>query len=384
MHMPPKRRFGRVRKLPSGRFQARYKGPDGIDRPAPRTFATKTDADRWLRLVEVDLVKGTWTNPDLGKVPLGEYLTTWIDHRTNLRPRTVDLYRWLHQRYIEPTMRDMLLANIAPGTVRAWRAHLLSDGVSATMAAKAYRLLRAVLNTAVDDELIRRNPCRIKGADQEHANERPTATVAQVFELAGLVCGRFRALVLLGAFTSLRYGELAALRRASFGPDCETVKVTASMVELRTGELIFGPPKSKAGRRIVTVPTTIRAEIRRHLDTYVPEDPDALVFTGSKGGALRPGNFHRAARWKHITAEAGLPGFHFHDLRHTGNTLAAGTGASLADLMARMGHGSTRAALIYQHATQQADQAIAAALDNQIRNHQHGARDGHGDRDQAS
>src|SRR6266536_953483 len=185
--MPKKRRFGRVRKLPSGRYQARYLAPDGTDRPAPHTFASKTDAERWLVGVEAEIVKGTWRDPDLGRVPLGEYLTEWIAHRSGLRPRTVDLYRWLSRKYIEPTLRDHLRTDITPGTVRAWRAELIAEGTAATMVAKAYRLLRAVLNTAVDDELIRRNPCRIKGAGIERAPERPTATVAQVFDLAGLV-----------------------------------------------------------------------------------------------------------------------------------------------------------------------------------------------------
>lgn len=99
-----KRRFGRVRKLPSGRYQARYRGPDGIDHPGPNTFPTKRDAEQWLNLVEVEVLRGTWLNPDLGKVPLGEYLTTWIAHRPGLRPRTVDLYTWLNTKYIEPTL----------------------------------------------------------------------------------------------------------------------------------------------------------------------------------------------------------------------------------------------------------------------------------------
>ncbi len=119
-------------------------------------------------------------------------------------------------------------------------------------------------------------------------------------------------------------------------------------------------------------------DLREHLRDYVADDLDALVFTGAKGAPLRRGNFHRAAKWAETVAKVGLPGFHFHDLRHTGNTLAADTGASLADLMARMGHGSSRAAMIYQHATQQADAAVADALDQKIRQARNRARNGHG------
>lgn len=339
----PKRRFGRVRKLPSGRYQARYRGPDGIDRPAPRTFASKTDAERWLIRVEAEIIRDSWRNPNLGRVRLADYLNEWICQRPGLRPRTVDLYGWLSRRYLVPALGDRMLCDLTPGIIRAWHAELVAGGVGRTMVAKAYRLLRAVLNTAVDDELIARNPCRIKGAGAEHAPERPTATVAQVLRLADNVPARFRALVLLAAFTSLRYGELAALRRRDIDSDCTTVTVRASLVERPGGVLVLGPPKTAAGRRTVTVPAAMRADIRDHLDAYAAEDdPQALVFTGAKGAALRRGNFHRAVRWSEVTARVGLHGFHFHDLRHTGNTLASQSGASLADLMARMGHSSTR------------------------------------------
>ena len=70
---------------------------------------------------------------------------------------------------------------------------------------------------------------------------------------------------------------------------------------------------------------------------------------------MRRNNFHRSVDWSNLVVKAGLPvGFHFHDLRHTGNNLAAASGASTRELMHRMGHGSMRAALIYQHATERA------------------------------
>ncbi|MBB5871085.1 integrase [Allocatelliglobosispora scoriae] len=370
--MAGKRRFGRVRKLPSGRFQARYLGPDSIDRPAPHTFPTKTDADRWLAAKETEIVRGDWTNPDAPRPNLGAYIVLWIDQRT-LRPRTADLYRWLHKRYLAPTLDAIELPDLTPGMVRAWRAHLASSGVSASMIAKAYRLLRAVLNTATDDELIRRNPCRIKGAGQERPDERPVATIAQVFDIAGRIPARFRVLVLVAAFASLRYGELAALRRSDVDLEAGTVTVRATLVERSDGSLTFGPPKTNAGRRTVSLPAEIVAELRQHLADFVDDADDALVFTGATGVALRRSNFQTQARWTTSVARAGLPRFHFHDLRHTGNNLASETGATLRELMSRMGHESTRAAVIYQHATQRRDQAIAHGLNEQI----HRARSGH-------
>lgn len=379
--MPKKRRFGRVRKLPSGRYQARYRGPDGLDRPAPRTFASKTDADRWLTRVEADIVKGTWHDPDAGRVPLGDYISEWIKHRPGLRPRTIDLYWTLYRRYIEPELADRMLCDLTPGLIRAWHAELTAGSVAATMVAKAYRLLRAVLNTATDDELIHRNPCRIKGAGVERAPERPIATIAQVLDLAGLVPARYRALVLLAAFTSLRYGELVALSRRDIGSGCKTVAVRGTLVECSNGQILIGPPKSRASLRTVTIPAAIRRDVRVHLANFVPDERDALVFTGAKGGHLRRGNFYRASRWTALVRQIGLAGFHFHDLRHTGNTLASQTGATLADLMARMGHGSTRAARIYAHTAQERDTDIADTLSARIMQERDRARNGQTDPD---
>ncbi|MER7419820.1 tyrosine-type recombinase/integrase [Micromonospora peucetia] len=157
-------------------------------------------------------------------------------------------------------------------------------------------------------------------------------------------------------------------------------RALTSLVERSDGSLTFGPPKTDAGIRTVTIPDAIRRDIRAHLDDFVNEDQDALVFTGAKGSILRRSNFQTACKWRDAVAAAGLPGFHFHDLRHTGNTLASRTGASLADLMARMGHASTRAAMIYRHTARERDEHIADALSSQIKQSQNRARNGHGQR----
>jgi integrase len=131
------------------------------------------------------------------------------------------------------------------------------------------------------------------------------------------------------------------------------------------GELIIGPPKTAAGRRVVAIPAALLPCLRQHLADFVGEDPEALLFAGPKGGAPRRSNFQR--QWSRALAAADLPStVHIHDLRHTGNTLAAQSGATLSDLMARMGHESTRAARIYLHTTSQRDRDVAAALNEML------------------
>jgi integrase len=119
--------------------------------------------------------------------------------------------------------------------------------------------------------------------------------------------------------------------------------------------------------RTVTVPAAVAEQLRGHLDEFVEENPEAWLFTGVKGGQVRRSNFNKSVQWAKVVASMGLAGLHFHDLRHTGNLLAAQTpGATLRDLMGRMGHDSMRAALIYQHASRDADRHIAASMGEQL------------------
>jgi integrase len=291
----------------------------------------------------------------------------WITERSGLRPRTRDLYRWLFGKHLRPHLGRVRLIDLDAAAVRQWRHKLVSAGVSPTVTAKAYRLLRAMLGTAVEDGVLSQNPCRIKGAGTESAPERPTLTVSQVFELAGRMPPRFRLTVLLATFGSLRWGEVSALRRRDVDPMTGAVRIRAAYSERSTGELALGPPKSAAGVRAVTVPTVVAEELSRHLDEFVAPRQDALLFAGLKGQPVRRSNFRKAVDWTKTVADLRHPGLHFHDLRHTGNVLAAQTpGATLRDLMARMGHDSMRAALIYQHLTRDADRHIADAIAAQI------------------
>ncbi len=119
--------------------------------------------------------------PSSGEDPADDYADRWIAERAGLRPRTVELYRWLLRRHIAPWIGGVPLGQIDTPLVREWRAKLLSEGVSVSAAAKAYRLLRAVLMTAVnEDRILQRNPCQVRGADKEQPQERPVLNVAEV------------------------------------------------------------------------------------------------------------------------------------------------------------------------------------------------------------
>jgi integrase len=356
-----RRRFGSIRELTSGQWQARYRGPDGIMRPADRTFPTKTEAERWLTRTEADILNDDWTNPDAGLVSFGEFATAWIEERPNLRPKTAENYRYVLANHLAPALGSRTVSEIKEWNIRRWRKNLLDAGVSVATTAKAYRLLKAIMNTAVDDGLIRRNPCRIKGAAQDRSPERPVLSLQQVFTLADAIHPRYRALILLAVFGCLRWGELAALRRTDIDLVTRTVRIERTLTELRGSGQVFGPPKSDAGHRTVALPDFIVPDMTSHLAQFTAPEADALVFTSPTGTPLRPSNFRRRA-WAKAIEASGLPAIHFHDLRHTGNTLTAEAGANLRELMERMGHSSTRAAMIYLHSTNERQRALADTL----------------------
>jgi integrase len=364
-----KRRFGRIRRLPSGRYQARYLGPDGVDRPAAGTFATKREAGVWLSLKESELRRGDWLDPSHGAIPFAKYAADWLG-QGQLSPKTSQLYELLLRLHLLPTFGDMPIGDIRQEDVRSWRAERLRSGrqqerpFGPVTVAKAYRLLRAILNTAVRDKRIRENPCQIRGADKESSPERPVLSVPEVYRLADAIESRYRALVLLATFGNLRWGELASLRRRNLDLDKRSVRVVETVYEL--GQLVKGKPKSDASVRKIMLPELIIPDLRLHLDIYAAPGLDGLVFVGAKGAQLRRSNFSKP--WSRALAKAGLTGeLHFHDLRHTGNTLSGEAGASLAELMSRMGHSSARAAQVYLHARDERDRQLAAALDKLAR-----------------
>ncbi|MCW2900226.1 MAG: site-specific integrase [Streptosporangiaceae bacterium] len=355
-----KRRFGRVRQLPSGRWQVRYRGPDGIDRSAPHTFPSKTEANRWLTLKEAEIVSGDWLNPDAGRVSFKEYAEAWVSERPGLRVKTIERYEGVVRLYLVPTFGALAVGDIKDPHVRRWRKKLVDGGVGEATLAKSYRLLKAIMNTAVGDGLLKRNPCQIKGGGSENAPERPVLSIGQVYTLAEVIGPRFRALVLLTMFANLRWGEAVALRRKDLDLDARTVRVERTLIEVAGKPLHFGPPKTEAGTRTLPLPSVILADLRSHLERFAENGDTGLVFVGERGAMLRRTGFQRI--WRKALRDAGLTGIRFHDLRHTGSTLAAIAGATLPELKERMGHVSDRAAMIYLHATEERHQEIADTL----------------------
>ena len=359
--MPSRRHFGTTRKRSSGRWQAMYWHEGRIH--SAGTFATKSDALAHLSTVEADLRRGAWINPKSGNVTLEKFANQWLDQRHDLSIRTHDLYRYVLDRHVFPTFGQTSLANLTPSKIRSWNAKIAREHPAT--AAKAYRLLSTIMRTAVLDGIIASTPCKVRGAGSERAPERPVATVAEIEALHGAMPPHLRLVVLLATWCQLRRGEILGLRRCDVDLNNSTIAIEQSRTYRMNGESFIKEPKSKASRRVLAIPTEISDELSHHLKLYPGPGSEALIFVGRDGKPLTANALQGS--WEHARESIGRTDLRLHDLRHTGLTLSAATGATTAELMHRAGHSSAAAALRYQHATEDRDRVLATALGQLIK-----------------
>lgn len=379
-----RRAWGKLVQLPSGNWRASYIGPDDSVHSAPTTYLTKMDAEVWLgqekRLIDAE----EWRPPrerakrqtSRGQT-FGDFATTWLANRQvkgrPLKPRTRDHYQDLMDRFILPEFRSRPLPAITSDEVDAWYREL--GDKTPTYRAHAYSLLRTILGS-VDPAVLPNNPARIRGAGSTtRRHEIEPLTLDELATLVGVMPEKRRLMVLLAAWCALRFGELTELRRRD-------IDVANTLVKVRRGVVrggVVGDPKSSAGARNVAIPPHLMPLVKEHLKSYAEPGRDGLLFPGAGGKHLAPSTLYGRAPKKVKTpdgktelrgghgfyrarAMAGRPQLHFHDLRHTGAVLAAQTGATLAELMARLGHSTPAAAMRYQHAAKDRDKQIAEAL----------------------
>jgi integrase len=362
-----KRSFGTIRRLPSKMYQASYIGPDTARHNAPGTFTARADAEGWIalerRLIEWD----EWIPPAQRRAKqlhddtqtLRTYADTWLPERTavrGLKPKTVSEYQRYLDRLIYPTLGEMRLKDVTPATVRAWIGKL--NARTPRINEHAYALLKTIFATAVQDELLDRNPCR----ERMRKPVRHIGEPATLDELALLVAAmpeRLRLMIELAAWCALRFGEVAELRRGDVDLKNGEIRVSRA-VQWVDGKKLVAAPKADSVR-VVAFPPHIGEAIKEHLRKHAQWGKDGLLFPTTHGEQYRAPTFHQAY-FRKAREAAGRPDLRFHDLRHTGATLAAASGATLAELMQRLGHSTVSAALAYQHAAQGSDKRIAAQL----------------------
>jgi integrase len=359
--------FGSIDQRASGRWRAQYYGPEGRKGrryAAPTTFRTKREARQWLNAVEIDMLRQVWVEPTAAAAPhtnvltLASYAGLWLEQR-DLKDRTREHYRKLLDAHIlRSKLARLPIKSITADDVRAWYAGL--DRSTPTLRAHCYGLLRTIMGTAVIDQKIGANPCVIRGAGSAKRKVQiRTASADELVKLTAAMPDRYQAMILLASWCALRYGELTELRRRDVDIDDAVIRVRRAVVRTKKGFTVT-TPKSEAGMRDVDIPPHLLAALREHLVAHVEPGPDELLFPAAGGGHLAPATLYR--RFYTARDAAGRPDLRFHDLRHTGSVLAAQGGATLAELMDRLGHSSPAAALRYQHVAAGRGRQIAEAM----------------------
>jgi integrase len=352
-----------IRHLPSKRYQARFLGPDG--RSHSKTFQTTRDARAWLSAQQADISRGTWEEKDtLVVVTFGDYAERWLANRKvkgrPLADRTREGYQDLLDRFILPTFGARPIHLISRDEVEKWYDHTAVN--SPTYRARAYSLLRSILASAMDGGYLAVNPARIRGAGQAKRRHkvRP-ATLEELQALTEAMPPRYRLLVQLAAWCALRFGELTELRRGDVDTRAGVLRIRRAVV-LVHGRFVVKEPKSEAGIRDVNIPANLLPMVREHLLTHTAPGSDGLLFPSRNDATEHMRQSALTGVYYPARKAAGRPDLRFHDLRHTGAVLAAQTGATLAELMARLGHSTSQAAMRYQHAAQDRDAIIAQRL----------------------
>ncbi|SPM43339.1 site-specific integrase [Mycobacterium numidiamassiliense] len=363
-----KRSFGAIRKLPSERYQAHYTTPTGAVVKASGTFAAKIHAEAWLvdRRREID--ENRW-NPGAAertreRVTFADYAQTWLAGRQvggrPIKARTRAHYAGIIARELKPAFGPQLLTAITPADVRKWYAKTLVD--KPTMRAHAYDLLRTILSTAFEDELVDANPCRIRGAGSVRCVHKVTpASIAEIETIAAKMPVRLQLAVVCASWLAMRLGETLELRRGDVDLDAGVVRIRRAVVRAG-GTLQIDTPKTAAGVRDVAIPPHLVERFRDHLAQHTGAADDALLFPSGADSTrwLQAKALYKD--YRKARAAAGRDDLRWHDLRHSGAVLAATAGATLAELMARLGHSTPQAAMRYQHAAEGRDRIVAAAM----------------------
>ena len=369
--------FGFTRQLPSGNWQASYVDKDGVRRNAARTFAD-TEADRhemrlWLAGKELSYLSGDGTQHEADReqavrrgkgLTLGQFAESWIESRiiprtgSKLSPRTRSEYHRLLES--ENGLRSLAghrLQGITKKTVREWFSEVSRAGngsSNATQAARAYSLLKAILGTAVEEDLVPFNPCSIRGAGNMSSNIKKDRSLASIDELTAILGNLneyYQTLVRVAALGGLRWGEITALKRKDLdlSGDLVVVSVRRGVTYLPGEGFVEGPTKNKETRE-VHLPAGLTGRLIDHLDSYVGAEKEALVFPSTTGSYLAESTMSR--HWYRAREGAGRDDLTFHDLRHFAATLYGMVpGVTEKELLTRIGHKSREASWIYQHTT---------------------------------
>jgi integrase len=374
-----------IAKRADGQWRARYR--DAAGREHARHFRRKVDAQRWLDGVTAAVETGTYVDPRAGRVTVGEWADRWLHSQAQLKPTTLARYRGILHGHLVPKWADRQLATVSHAEIQSWVAGQVSAGLAPATVRKHFRVLSLVLDLAVRDGRLARNPCTGINLPRAEQARRRYLTHRQVHMLAAETArprpgtrlphrerefmDSYRLVVLVLAYCGLRWGELAALKAGRVDTGRRRLEVVESVVEV-DGVLVWGVPKGYE-RRSVPVPAFLLEELRRHLEGRQSDD---LLFTGLRGGGVLRNRIFRRAGFDRAAAAVGLEGLVPHELRHTAASLAVSSGANVKAVQRMLGHASAALTLdTYADLFDDDLDAVADGLDDAARHVRGGLAD---------
>ncbi len=374
-----RKHFGTIRQMPSGKWQARYTGTDGIQRVAPHTFLSKKQAEVWLARKQIEIEDQKWRPPELGKETVAAWAKRWMATKVNLKPSTKADYEKRLRVYVVPRFGNTYVNKIMRADVQAWVEELIESGFSASTVRHAVGTLSRILNEAMATGALVANPCQRISLPRLPKDKVEPLTLEQVKALAYAIeypeikpaghgavpPGRhhfpeYGLLVRFAAFTGLRAAEVAGLKLKAIELDKGVVRVTETLSEVG-GYLHTVPPKTYQARA-VPLPEFLIEELRNHFNT-LGGDVDSYVFRSPQGAPLRWESFY-SRHFKPAVRQAGLPeSTRFHDLRHTYASILISQGAHPRAMMERLGHSSINVTLgTYGHLLPGLDEELTRKL----------------------
>ncbi|MCA1824459.1 MAG: site-specific integrase [Frankia sp.] len=353
--------MGSLRKLDTGRWQARYRDPARRERS--QSFETKREAERFLASVTVQLARTEWVDPAYAQLPLRRWAEVWVAARV-VEPTTALRDEATIRNHLLAHFGDYALGAITRMSVQSWVAKLRDEGLAPSSIAKCYHLLTAMMTAAVDEGLLRVTPCRKISLPRRAQHEQVFLSAPQVRAVLHETPERYQAFVMTAYTTGCRWSELAGLRVRHLDLLRRKLDVVEVLREA-SGQYSFGPPKSRASRRSISLPRQTVDALAAHLAKYPPVD--GLVFTGGQGALLSRGRFRQRV-WAPAVTRAKLdPRPRFHDLRHSHAAALIADGAPLKAVQQRLGHGSIRVTFdVYGHLLPEVDEAMLAGLERRI------------------
>ena len=348
----------------SGAWRARYRDPQGNQRS--RNFSRRRDAELFLTGTEHSKATGAYVDPVLGKITFRAWSKEWRAGIVDLRPSTLARDDGYLKRYLVPPFGDRQLAEIDHAMVRAWVAGLIARGLAPSTVVLAGLLLRKIMATAVAAGRIAASPCNGIRLPKIEREEARFLTPTEIVRLTDTMDERYRAIVMLGAFGGLRIGEMLGLRAKHLDLLHGRVEVSEILVEV-SGQLHFGPPKTRASRRSVPLPRVALDALDDHL-RRLPGGMNDLVFRAPGGGPVRLASWRRRF-WKPAVESAAVAPLRPHDLRHTAVALWIAAGATPKEIATRAGHTSVVTVLDrYGHLFPGSEDKVNAALDALVAN----------------